>query len=175
MTDQPANPEQGDEQAVQVDEVKLQHFLQNARDNQNLAMGIAGGAGAAFLGACIWALITHLTGFQIGWMAVGVGFMVGFAVRYFGRGIDKVFGIVGALLSLIGCLAGNLFAVCAVLAEQENMQVMDVVSQLDLDLMIELMTATFSPIDLLFYGIGIYEGYKYSFRKITEEEMSRLV
>jgi hypothetical protein len=33
------------------------------------------------------------------------------------------------------------------------------------------MTANFSPIDLLFYGIAIYEGYKLSFRQVTEDEL----
>ena len=28
------------------------------------------------------------------------------------------------------------------------------------------MKADFSPIDLLFYGIAIYEGYKFSFRQV---------
>jgi hypothetical protein len=35
----------------------------------------------------------------------------------------------------------------------------------------EVMMDAFSPMDLLFYGIAIYEGYKFSFRQITEEEL----
>ena len=35
------------------------------------------------------------------------------------------------------------------------------------------MTITFSPIDLLFYGLAIYEGYKLSFRQITRDELER--
>jgi hypothetical protein len=33
------------------------------------------------------------------------------------------------------------------------------------------MKDSFSPMELLFYGIAIYEGYNFSFRKITEEEI----
>jgi hypothetical protein len=33
------------------------------------------------------------------------------------------------------------------------------------------MATTFSPMDLLFYGIAVYEGFKLSFRKITHEEI----
>jgi hypothetical protein len=31
----------------------------------------------------------------------------------------------------------------------------------------ELMLEAFSPMDLLFYGIAVYEGYKFFFRQIT--------
>jgi len=48
--------------------------LQEARDNQNLSLGVGGGIAAAVVGAIIWAIITVVTGYQIGWMAVGVGF-----------------------------------------------------------------------------------------------------
>jgi hypothetical protein len=35
-----------------------------------------------------------------------------------------------------------------------------------------LMQATFSPIDLLFYGLAIYEGYRFSFLQIRAEDAS---
>ena len=34
------------------------------------------------------------------------------------------------------------------------------------------MKVMFSPIDLLFYAVGVYEGYKFSFRQLTEEEIA---
>ena len=157
-----------------IDQAKLNSFLQEIRDNQNLPIGAAGGAGAAVVGAALWAAITYFSGYQIGWMAVGVGFLVGYAVRYAGKGIDQSFGIVGAIFALLGCLAGNLFASCAVIAEQESMALMDVISQLSPDIIVDIMTATFSPMHLLFYGIAVYEGYKFAFRPISEEELSRL-
>ena len=33
------------------------------------------------------------------------------------------------------------------------------------------MVVTFSPIDLLFYGIAVYEGYKLSFRQIGLDDL----
>ncbi|HEX7014155.1 MAG TPA: hypothetical protein VF191_01505, partial [Cyclobacteriaceae bacterium] len=33
------------------------------------------------------------------------------------------------------------------------------------------MMSTFSPIDLLFYGLAAYEGYRFSFRQISEAEI----
>ena len=39
-------------------------------------------------------------------------------------------------------------------------------------MVIEIMKETFSPIDLLFYGLAIYEGYKLSFRGLADEEIA---
>jgi hypothetical protein len=33
------------------------------------------------------------------------------------------------------------------------------------------MKATFQPMDVVFYLIGLYEGYQFSFRQLTDEEI----
>lgn len=158
----------------QIDQAQFQMSLQEMRDNQNLLFGIIGGTVAAAIGAVIWAIMTGVTNYQIGWMAVGVGFLVGYTVRICGKGIDTSFGVVGAILSLLGCLAGNLLTVCIVVSRHEHIAFFDLLSRLDAEITIELMKATFNPMDLLFYGIAIYEGYKFSFRKISREELTKL-
>ena len=166
------NPETVEQTAPHYDEAQINFVLDQLRSEQNLSMGIVAGGIAAAVGAGLWAAITAVTGFQIGWMAVGVGFLVGLAVRHFGKGIDKTFGIAGAVLALVGCLAGNLFAICAVIASQEEMAFLEVVSQLDFAVVKELMVATFSPFDLLFYGLAVYEAYRLSIRQFSEEEFT---
>jgi hypothetical protein len=172
---QPTMPTQTQETAAnEIDALKLQRFRQNAQENQNVSMGFFAGLLAALLGALVWAIITDLTHFQIGWMAVGVGFLVGFAVRRFGQGIDKSFGIMGALLALGGCVVGNFLSVCMMVAHSESMGVMEVLSELTPAACMSLMAATFSPIDLLFYGIAVYQGYHFSIRRMTPEEIAGL-
>ena len=39
----------------------------------------------------------------------------------------------------------------------------------------ELMVATFSPMDLVFYGIAVWEGWRVSFRQVTPEELERML
>lgn len=159
-------------ETADVDQFKLQHLLQQIRDNQSLGMGLLAGAGAACLGAVVWAVITALTSYQIGFMAIGVGFLVGYAVQYFGKGIDKQFGVAGAVLSLLGCLAGNLFTVCIVVSQQESVPLSQILQSLTPDIAVNLLVDTFSPMDVLFYGIAVYYGYRYSFRKLTTEEIA---
>ena len=45
--------------SVELDEVRLQRYLQEIRDNQNLVMGFMGGIGAATIGAIkIWGQVS---------------------------------------------------------------------------------------------------------------------
>lgn len=141
-----------------------------ATDEQNLVFGCMAGIAAAAVGAALWAAVTYFTEYQIGWMAVGVGLLVGFAVRQFGKGTDTIFGILGGALALAGCLAGNLLTICLVLAREEAVSLFEVFSRLDPGVVLRVMTATFGPIDLLFYGLAVYEGYKFSFRPVAEEK-----
>jgi len=148
-------------------EVALEKF----RSEQNLVGGMLAGVAAALAGASVWAVITVATGYQIGWMALGVGLVVGMAVRYVGKGIDRSFAVAGAVLALGGCLLGNLFTVCHFVAESEKMGFFEVLSRLNPAIVFALLKATFTPMDLAFYAIAGYEGYKLSTRHIAQEEL----
>jgi hypothetical protein len=159
----------------EIDQAKLQMLLQEVKDNQNLLFGTIGGVIAAAIGAAIWAIITALSNFQIGWMAVGVGFLVGYGVRISGKGIDKTFGVVGAVLSLLGCVVGNLLTACILISKHQHIAFLQLLPGLNPQIAIELIKATFHPMDLLFYGIAVYEGYKFSFRRLRKEELEKVV
>ena len=174
MSDEIEDPASEEPVEQPVDPVQLQFLLQRMRDQQNLALGSIAAAVAALVGAALWAGITLGTGYRIGFMAIGIGLLVGFAVRVFGKGIDRAFGIVGAVFSLLGCAAGNLLAICGLLAAQQNLPLQDVLGHLDAELTGQLMWAAFSPMDLIFYGIAVSEGYRLSFHRLSPEELAVL-
>jgi hypothetical protein len=126
------------------------------------------------VGAILWATVTIATSFQIGWMAVGIGAMVGGTVRVLGKGITKPFGCVGATLSLLGCLAGNLLSICVVIAQQHELPLTYVLTHLNPAAIPEAMAVSFHPMDLLFYGLAIYAGYRFAFRRVTASDVERL-
>jgi hypothetical protein len=128
----------------------------------NLAGAIGAGALAAVAGAVVWAVITVTTKYQIGFMAVGVDFLVGWAVQSAGRSGAAVLGYVGAALALAGCVLGNLLSASGFPAAGRDLQLLDVVAKVLLQpaVAIRLLEATFSPMDVLFYAIAVYEGYK---------------
>jgi hypothetical protein len=160
---------------AKIDEVRLQQLLYELEGNQNLSLGIIGGTIAAAIGAAIWAVITVGSEHQFGFMALAVGAFVGYAVRITGKGITKIYGVVGAVLSLLGCLAGNVFSACGFLSKQEGIPFFYILARLNPQIIIEIMKETFKFIDLLFYVIAISVGYRLSFRKFTEDELTRIV
>jgi hypothetical protein len=157
-----------------IDPIRLQMAVEQLRAQQSLPAGVLAGLAAAAAGAGIWAAVTVALEVQIGWMAVGIGFLVGLAVRAAGKGLDPIFGYAGAALALLGCIAGNLLAACGFLASGQNVPLLDVLLALDTETVQSLMVATFSPMDLLFYGIALYEGHKLSIRQVTQDELLAL-
>ncbi len=170
----PANPVQSDAPEVTLDPAQTQELMAGLRAEQNLVMGIVGGSLAAVVGAILWATVTVATGFQIGWMAVGVGFMVGRTVGVLGRGVERPFGYAGAALSLCGCLIGNLLSVCVIVAQQQELALSFVLTHLNPAAIPELMAVTFHPMDLLFYGLAVYQGYRFAFRRVTAADAARV-
>lgn len=159
------------EQQINIDENKLQQYLQKLKLEQNLPVAVIAGAVAAIISAIIWAVVTVSTGYQIGYIAIGVGFLVGLAVRLTGKGISPIFGIIGALFALIGCTFGNLLSIVGFVAQQEGLDYFNTFLSLDWSVVPAIMKDTFSPIDLVFYGFALYFGYKFSFKQISEEEI----
>jgi len=164
-------PERPGQDQVRIDEHRARQYYEKLRMEQNLSMGIVAGAVAAAAGAALWAILTALTKFQIGLMAVGIGFIVGYSVRTLGKGIDKAFGIAGAALSLAGCVVGNFASVLMMISQEESIPLGTLLSGLSFPMFLDIMTVTFHPMDLVFYAVAVYEGYRLSFRKVSDEEV----
>ena len=162
---------------TQVDPLKVEMFMQTAREGQDLKRAILLGLLTAVGCSIVWAAITFLIERQYGLMAVGIGFVVATVVRNSGKGIDKVFGFWSAGLSLLGCVLGNLLALAAVISRHEDVAPTKVLAFLLLtpSATMEVLAETFSPIDLLFYGLAVYYGYKHAFRRITNEELGSVI
>lgn len=105
-------------------------------------------------------------------MAVGVGFMVGYGVKILGRGIDRIFGITGAAIALFSVALGNFLFAIGILAEIWEVSFLAALLSFNYAMTFELMTVTFTPMDIVFYLIAIYEGYRFSFRKLTRDDQS---
>ena len=71
---------------------------------------IVAGAVGALLGAIIWAVISATTGYEVAYVAWGIGLLVGFGAKVAG-GQGKSIGLVCALLALVSIFCGKMFAV----------------------------------------------------------------
>ena len=140
---------------------------------ENLPKGVLYASVACILGAVAWSLISVSTGLQMGYMAIGVGFLVGFAMRQ-GKGIRPVFGILGAVLALISCVLGDFFSIIGYIAKDYDMSYTDVLFGADYAEIFSLMTENLASMTILFYGFAVYEGYKFSFRAQNQPEGGKI-
>jgi hypothetical protein len=127
---------------------------------KRLFLGGLAGLAAAIIGAIIWAVFTVTTKTQIGFMALGVGVLVGFALRI-GNG-GKIFGILGAFLALFGCILGNYFSLIAFASAEQGVGFFSMMNNADPAKVINAMWEDFTSISVLFYALAAYEGYKFS-------------
>jgi len=127
-----------------------------------LLAGTLAAAAGALLGALAWAAISTATGFQIGYMAVGVGFLAGFGMRLAGGGRDRADAIVAAIVSLAGCLLGNWLMIAIEATRELHQPLATVLLGLALHpgMSLKLLQLGFTPMDLLFYAIAAYAGYR---------------
>jgi hypothetical protein len=153
---QPPHPNYGQQpplyQPVTAPGPSYDDQMRDARSKQNLGLGIVGGLIGAVLGAVIWAAIAFITGYELGLIAILVGFLTGFGVRQLGKGVDPIFGIVAAVLALLGCVLGGLVASYAIIVKELGGTVAN-------RLFFEIWRESLGPLNLLFAALAVAFGY----------------
>jgi hypothetical protein len=129
--------------------------------------GIAVALVAALAGAIGWAIITATSGYRIGLVAVGIGFLVGFAIERFGGGDPKL-PVAGAVIALLGCLLGDLFADAHVIAKNSHLGIVDEIRHPH-DVW-SAYTHAFRAFDAVFYAIAAYEGFRFGRRGVLRAQ-----
>lgn len=137
------------------------YVFEEKRGNIVLALAVA--VLLAAVSAAAWAWLTVSTERQYALVAILVGLLVGFGVRIAGRGTTPIYGILAGLFALLACIAGNILAQAGFVAKEFDMPVMEVLQILTFDDIKVLLVETFSIMDILFYGLAVYEGYKLGF------------
>jgi hypothetical protein len=159
-----------------LDPVRIQQVVAQLKAKQNLPLALLAGVLTMAVAAVLWAAVTVTANYRIGYMALAAGFLVGGAVRVAGRGVGRSFGWLGAVLSVGGCLLGNLLTNCVFIARETDLPLKAVLEHLGENVTAGLgLMVAFHPLDLVFYGIAIYAGYRFSFRRLTETRIRRLI
>lgn len=79
--------------------------------------GIITGFVAGIAGAGIWAIIAALTGSEIGWVAWGIGAVVGVAVAWGSKGSSAAGGVIAAIITIVAIVGGKFATVEIVLGK----------------------------------------------------------
>lgn len=157
-----------------VEQTMFTELLAQLRAKQNLARAAIGSLLAAVGGALLWALISLVSGTGISSMAIGVGFLVGSTVHMFGQGIDRPFGRLGAAMSAFGCVLGTYLATWMLVAREAGVPLATVLNHLGFAGIAGATLGRAHPLDIIFYGIAIYEGYIFSFRRLTDTAINHV-
>jgi len=139
-------PDAGSAPAPLLDDVAL------APANGSLPKAVIAGCVAALIGGLVWGGISKATGYEIGWIAIGIGFLCGIAVRSIGKGEGPQFQITAAATALGGIAVGKIFAIM-LYAQAENID-------LSLSQAIQILPQFLSPIDALFVAIAVWQAWK---------------
>lgn len=96
------------------------------QSHQNISYALIGGLVTCLFCAVFWAVTTVISGYQFALIAIVIGIVVGFGVRYFGAGYDPIFGVIGGVYALLACVLGNLFSQIGFSMSEEGLTLMQV-------------------------------------------------
>lgn len=69
--------------------------------------GVLGGVLAGALGAAVWAAVAYFANFEIGYLAWGIGGLVGLAVAALGKAPGPAAGVLAVAISVLSIVAGK--------------------------------------------------------------------
>ena len=143
--------------------------IADIRAAQNFPLAVIAGLAAALAGAVLWAAATVTTHMQLGIVSVGIGLLIGYAIRKTGHGIDDKFRYLGAACAVLGCAVGTVLTDVALLADYKHVPLMDVTQSLQPGQIPTMIKVFAKPMDGIFVLISVYEAFKVSRRwKVTK-------
>lgn len=99
-----------------------------ANSSPRLGLGLTAGAGVAVAGGIGWAIIGRMTGWQIGYIAIALGYGVGLTVVKVGRTSHTLGAASAAALALGGALFGHLAWVYTAVSSEVGVPILDVIT-----------------------------------------------
>ena len=79
----------------------FQHYIDVRRSEQHYQLALLAGIIGAAAGTAIWLGISLTAHAESEWTAIGIGILAGMMVRIAGKGFDRVFGVLAAMLTAI--------------------------------------------------------------------------
>jgi hypothetical protein len=167
MAKQPDKPNKTASSDFEVSDDGFEKYKVLMENRQNMAFGIAGGAGAAVVGTIVWAEVVQLTGYKLDWMALAIGFLIGYAIRFFGKAVaPSPYGYVAGALALCCSLTGNLLTACIMFSHIKKVSFFTLLTQLNLTSALYFLRAVIGPFDVIFCLGAIFLAYYFSFKRI---------
>ncbi|MGP3999249.1 hypothetical protein [Streptomyces sp. 8N706] len=124
----------------------------------NVGLAIGAGAVAMLVGAGVYgAILKASDGAQIGYLAIGVGALIGAALGKLG-GRNPALPVVGIVLGLLGVYFGQILGYALAVSDLGDVSVVEALTK-HLDIISEAWKEELEPIDALFYGLAGFAGF----------------
>lgn len=140
-----------------IEEAKSEKYESNT-----MLLGVLSGLGAAIVGAVVWAVVTVVTDSEIGFMAIGMGILVGAAMllvtkKKKGLGLQ----VIGVIMSILGIALGKYLSVFYFMrqfyAEETGFEIPigDLLNLESFSFMTDLLIEMFDVYDVLWIVLAI--------------------
>ncbi|MET9902470.1 hypothetical protein [Streptomyces sp. NPDC006446] len=127
-----------------------------ARDN--LVLGLAAALGAGLVSAVLYGLIIGLTKHEIGYAAVGVGFLVGIAAGRAG-GRNQILPIAAVIFSVASVYLGQMVGEAMIIAKQFGVGFSEVFFD-HIDVVQEAWKSEADPLTFVFFAVAAYVAFQ---------------
>ena len=122
----------------------------------------------------LWTYITIASQYRLAWMSLAVGFLVAFAIRFMGKGVDLWYGIVAGALTLLACFAGSASTTISIIAIKGNTPFLTILQKLSPSDYLYMAKASAGALNALIYVIAIALAYFFAFTHVTRENLLTL-
>ncbi|GGU91663.1 hypothetical protein GCM10010275_30670 [Streptomyces litmocidini] len=123
----------------------------------NVGLGLVAGLVAALVAAGLYGGIAGAVEREIGWAAVGVGFLVGFAAGKAG-GDNPVLSVVSAVFSLGSVYLGQLVALSVIGGKELGVSPTELLFQ-HFDVLTSAWKEDLDPLTFLFFGLAAFAAF----------------
>ncbi|MET9893988.1 hypothetical protein ABZZ47_27985 [Streptomyces sp. NPDC006465] len=157
-TDQPPVPQQGVPQGAPQPGFPVAPFAPAAPARGNAALGLAAAVGAGLVSAILYGVIIGLTKHEIGYAAVGVGFLVGIAAGRVG-GRSQTLPVASVLVSVAAIYLGQLIGEAMIGAKEYGVGFSEVFFD-HFDVVQEAWKAEADPLTFVFFAVAAYVAFQ---------------
>jgi len=126
----------------------------------NLAAGVVAGLLAGVVGAILWGGFTALTHFRIGYLALGIGVLVGYAIVRVGQVRTVAVGVTAAVITLVACAAGDTGSIYVQASHDSHISVSTLLS-ISNPFTVFREDMQHNAFGLVFFAIGAWAAFRY--------------
>ncbi|MFF4486930.1 hypothetical protein ACFY0F_10610 [Streptomyces sp. NPDC001544] len=154
---QSAPPPPYEQQPQPSDAVPYAPPVPPAPQKDNVALGLVAALGAALVAAALYGVVIGLTKHEIGWAAVGVGFVIGLAAGKVG-GRNPALAVAGAMLALGAVYIGHLVGEAMIGADSVGVSFSKLIFQ-HFGLVQDAWKEDADPLTFLFFGLAAFAAF----------------